>query len=231
MVRRLRLACLAGTAAAAAVLAACAIVQDLGSTGVGDAGTDGGGGAGDGSRSDDDARTPPDASSDGGTSDGAPVDPTKGPGPYGALPGGYCCTSDEECRFRHCRSVDGGPRMCLDECSSQSQGICDRPGIDFRCVTYTADFDSACEPPPGFACLDPSTFVRGDKTTGECCSQETSGLFGHECEANLCLALGQGPWVCTRFCEAGTDCPPDYRCADVSWRKECVPASSTYDCK
>lgn len=210
-------------------LSACVLVQDLGGSGASDGGgpdtgSDASSSPGDGA--------PRPGRADGGSTDAtAEIDPTKGPGPYGALPGGYCCTSDEQCRFRHCRSVDGGEKMCLDECSSSRQGICDRPGIDFRCVTYTADFDSACEPPPGFKCLDPSTFVRGAKSTGECCSYEESGLFGHECEANLCLALGQGPWVCTRFCEAGTDCPDGYRCVDVLARKECAPASSTYDCK
>ena len=236
MVRRPGLVLLvAAVASAPPALASCVLVQDLGSTGGGDA-VDGDvvdGGASDGASGGEDgtdAARPADGAGGGSKDGGATLDPTKGPGPLGALPGGYCCTSDSECRQRHCRSVGGGQKMCMDECTPQTQAVCDRPGIDFRCVTYTAEFDSACEPPPGFTCLDPQTFVRGTLPTGACCTDEGNGLNGHECESNLCISRSGGPLLCWRICQSETDCPDGYGCYEAYFNKYCAPTSASYTC-
>lgn len=219
MLRRPRRALVLVPAGALGLLSACVLVQDLGSTG---SAADGGGSGGDAAPNEAappaDAAPPKDAAND-TTPDG----PT-GPGPYGALPSGYCCTSDDECRFRRCVETAGG-RMCLDACSASRPGICRRPGLAFTCDGTT------CQPSAGFACLDASTFVRGTGTTGACCTDSSDGLAGHECEANLCLAVGDQPWFCTRRCDGGADCPADYRCYPVGDRQECIPASSTYTCR
>ncbi len=215
---------LAGTCASAAAVSACVLVQDLGSTG--DAGAvddaavaDAGGGAEGG---EDGAR---DGGDDARDADATPSDGPTGPGPLGALPSGYCCTSDEECRFRRCVDTGAGGRMCLDLCSASRPLACTRPGFAFTCDGTT------CQPPAGFACLDPATFVRGTKTTGACCTDSADGTTGHECEGNLCLAVGNAPWFCTRRCDGGADCPSDYECYPVGDRKECIPVAFPYACK
>src|SRR5690349_19818303 len=58
------------------------------------------------------------AASETGAADGGSVLPDRaGPGPHGSLPSGYCCSSDSECRYRHCVDV-GGAKTCLDECTN-----------------------------------------------------------------------------------------------------------------
>jgi hypothetical protein len=220
--RRFLAVVLAGSA-----LGACVVAQDLGSAG---AGIEEDGGADSGSES----SSPLDASGDVATTVDArsdaklPIDGPNGPGPLGALPSGYCCTGDDECRFRKCVDLGGG-KMCLDKCSASRPAVCRRATVDFACSTLGAE--EYCQPAGSFACLDPATFVRGTKTTGGCCTDTGDGNTGSECEANLCLQIGMNPWFCTRRCDGDPDCPSDHRCTPVGDRKECVPRVTTLPCK
>lgn len=210
-------------ASTAATSVACNFAQDLGS--------DARGAGGDGSSPEASAS---DASADDaldGPDGGGRVDAgARGPGPFGALPSGYCCTGDDDCRFRACRGFGDAGRMCLDECSASVPALCTRPGLTFTCAD-TDGTGERCQPPAGFACIPADTFVPGAKTTGGCCTFAGDGTTGHECEANLCLALGERPWFCTRRCDAGVDCPASYQCVPVGDRSECVPIDTTgYAC-
>jgi hypothetical protein len=89
-----------------------------------------------------------------------------------------------------------------------------------------------CRPPPGFACLAQSSFVRGSRLAGECCAATGDGTAGGECEGNLCVAIGDGPFVCTNRCKTTTDCSSTLICeAITAARKECIPANTPYTCK
>lgn len=214
--------------AVAALLAACVVVQDLGATGTAEEADAG------------DATAPEDApsgetSADGGldvVTDGASADGRTGPGAFGALPTGYCCTSDEQCRNRHCLPSASG-RMCFDECNAQAQAFCDRPFLDFRCDLAQPEFQQTCIPQEGepFTCLPPSQFVPGTKAAGECCAARPDNLHGQECASNLCIQKRDGPWACTRICEAGVDCPTDWSCIPQIYWSICVPNGITYTCK
>src|SRR5262245_1438712 len=76
------------------------------------------------------------------------LDARGGPGPLGALPAGFCCSSDEECRSRACLSSGGGPRFCSDEC--RSDPVCSAWGAAFVC-----DLSSGLCKPSGtpYTCL------------------------------------------------------------------------------
>src|SRR5258706_12926431 len=52
-----------------------------------------------------------------------------GPGPWGALPTGYCCASKNDCRERNCQSFG-----CSDSCFTDD-GCNTRPG--YHCVGAT----------------------------------------------------------------------------------------------
>lgn len=208
-------------------IAACVVVQDLGATGES---VDGGDGA-----TPDDATTVEGGTDGGGldvVTDGASDDGRAGPGPFGALPTGYCCTNDEQCRQRHCLPSDAG-RMCFDECNAQAQGFCDRPFLDFRCDLGQPEYQQTCIPQEGeaFTCLPPSQFVAGTKAAGECCASRPDNLHGQECASNLCIQKRDGPWACTRICEAGVDCPTDWSCIPQIYWSICVPNGLTYTCK
>jgi hypothetical protein len=205
-------------AMAIAAGAACNFSQDLGGF---DPAKPDGGSVSDGGT---DSALP---STDATTPDSGRTGPN-GAGPFGALPSGYCCTSDDECRFRKCADFGGG-KMCIDLCSASRPGVCRRPGLDFTCGAFAGG--EYCQPPGGFTCLDPQLFVRGTQTTGACCTDTMDGRTGSECEANLCLAIGTKPWFCTRQCDAGTDCPSNFQCYPVGNRKECVPLDVNYICK
>ena len=214
----------------AAALAACVVVQDLGATGErNDGGTDE-----DASGASPEAGTT-DAGFDATSSDGSDADTPDGlvgPGPYGALATGYCCTNDEQCRHRHCLPSAYG-RMCFDECSAQNQPFCDRPFLDFRCDLQQPPYSQTCIPQEGapFTCLPPAQFVRGAKAAGECCAARPDNLHGQECASNLCMQKRDGPWACTRICEAGVDCPTDWSCISQIYWSICVPNGLTYTCK
>lgn len=155
--------------------------------------------------------------------------PGFGPGKYGALPTGYCCTANEECRQRRCADTPGG-KMCLDDCRAES--TCQRDGLD----TFTCDGSPAspgsCKPPPGFACIPAAEFERGTKVAGECCTPTGDGNAGLECEGGLCIARGDGPFVCSNPCGQPKDCSGPFYCQPITEsRKECFPANEPYACK
>lgn len=155
-----------------------------------------------------------------------------GPGPHGSLPTGYCCTSDKDCRYRHCVDPGAGGRMCLDECSQDV--FCTRPDLSFTCGPQGVG-PRLCAPPAGFTCKDPSTFTRGTRQPGECCNATAApnndGTAGSACEGNQCAATGSGPLVCTHRCDFQSDCPDDLACVLFGTSKACVPRSSSYSCK
>lgn len=171
------------------------------------------------------------SASDASDADGA-SDSATGPGPYGALPSGYCCTEDSQCRSRTCAvPSSGGPsKMCLDGCLGAGWA-CTSSHVAFQCVSDGGD--AMCQPPTsGFACLDPSTFVRGTRKTGDCCAWVETGDLGSECEANRCEAVGSGLPYCTRLCDGPNDCPPAFNCEDAqTGTKRCIPAAlENYRC-
>jgi hypothetical protein len=150
--------------------------------------------------------------------------PNAGPGDFGALPSGYCCTDDSECRYRHCADV-GGQRMCLDQC--RHDPICRRHDVMFTCDSPNG-FDAGwCQPPSGFTCRPAAQFERGTRETGECCARTGDGRAGEECESNRCIALNDGPYFCTNHCTSSTECPSGYVCGPLD---SCTPANRPYTC-
>jgi hypothetical protein len=166
------------------------------------------------------------ASGDGAAAEGF------GPGPHGSLPSGYCCTSDDECRYRHCVDTGGGNKMCLDECAKDL--FCTRPDITFTCDPSGSP--RLCRPSAGFACLPAASFERGKRALGACCNATAApnndGTAGSECEGNQCASVGTAPLVCTHRCAFQADCPkPGYACVQFGTSKACVPTSSSYTCE
>ena len=126
-----------------------------------------------------------------------------GPGPLGALPAGFCCSSAAECRSRICETGH-----CSDEC----QGNSDCTGW---ASTLTCDTGAGrCVAPGGFTCLAQSTFQYGTKANGACCANGFN-TAGAECLGGLCQATGAdaNPFYCTQGCDATTHCPGGYSCA------------------
>jgi hypothetical protein len=203
----------AAAAALAVVLAsACADLKTAGDEAADD--------AGDG--------TSADAAGDGSSPAPGELPPGTGPGPHGALPSGYCCTDDRECRYRRCVDTGGGVKMCLDECFQD--GFCERPDVTFTCDQPEAGQRGLCQPPPGFACLPQSEFVRGTRETGGCCAFGMDGTAGSECDGNQCVAVADGPYVCTNRCDSGEDCPSSFTCTMFGTSKACIPANAPYTC-
>jgi hypothetical protein len=163
---------------------------------------------------------------------GAEGGPGRGPGPYGALPNGYCCTAHEQCRDRRC--VDhGGGKMCADRCFRAED--CGGPAQSFQCLeAVTLDGGAVpakrCAPvDPSAACIPADTFVLGQKATGSCCDDPTECLGGH------CISLADGPFLCLHACQTEEDCPFTFRCARIDNMADgdlslCIP-QSTDRCK
>jgi hypothetical protein len=69
---------------------------------------------------------------------------------------------------------------------------------------------------------------RDPKSVGEDCSVSGRG----ECESGVCLHTGTEPgagYVCSRTCTSPTECPPDWRCAQVqpgAGTRLCIPSAS-----
>ena len=197
---------------AAASIASCANFKTAGDEG-GDGGGDGGA-AGDGASS---------SGGDGGTAarDAARSDtgtsplPDSGPGRWGALPYGYCCATDNDCRSRNCLTV-GSTKMCGDICRSNDSCVGGLAG--FTCVGVTASVDGHCEPIQPAACTPADSFVHGTKKLGACCTPTHDGANGQECEGGHCDSFGNvnNPYVCTNVCTKGSDCPGNFLCASVS---------------
>jgi hypothetical protein len=122
-----------------------------------------------------------------------------GPGALGALPSGYCCTRNTECRNRRCESG-----ACVDSCQRTSD--CPRG--------FTCDALDLCDPPADFLrCLDQSTFTPGSRPTGACCDG-TGDPRGGECAGGSCINTGSstGASYCTQGCDLDSDCPRNYGC-------------------
>jgi hypothetical protein len=131
-----------------------------------------------------------------------------GPGPLGALPAGFCCNTNEECRSRSCTSTGGGPKICSDDC--REDGVCTAWGAAMRC-DMTSD---RCVPSATpYTCLQASSYAYGGRPIGACCAH---GFYkaGQECLGGLCLSTGNSanPYYCTQGCNANTPCPGGYSC-------------------
>jgi len=150
-----------------------------------------------------------------------------GGGPRGALPTGYCCQTDAQCRYRHC--MDGA---CADECSND--GFCEAGAVRYACARPDGGgFFGLCRPRVGEtpACIPGEGFRHGAKTLGDCCTRTGDGTGGWECEGGLCTAIGSGPLVCSHFCETPADCAGPFRCQAMGGYRACIPANTPYVCK
>lgn len=173
-----------------------------------------------------------------GTSGELPDDQAKkdpapgfGPGPYGALPSGYCCDHDSECRSRRCEDLGGG-KMCRDSCRSNS--TCQRPPeLVWTCDNGgTPGADGFCKPDGAFTCIPAAEFELGTRIAGECCTATGDGFAGLECVGGSCVAIGDSPFICNHRCEQPKDCPSGFVCQPITNdRKECIPANRPYTCK
>jgi hypothetical protein len=130
-----------------------------------------------------------------------------GPGPLGALPSGYCCTSDEECRSRVC-ITSTSPSYCSDEC--RSDGICNVWGPGFACDLPSGRCMPTATP---YSCHPADQYQHGDKPLGSCCVHGIPSA-GQECLGGLCVTTGAdgNPFYCTQGCDGTTPCPGGYDC-------------------
>ena len=162
---------------------------------------------------------------DGGTTVTAPPS-TTGAGPYGALPNGYCCSADTDCRNRTCT---GG--MCIDRCSDDD-GCLDMAG-PFTCQGGL--HEKQCVPAATAKCVPATDFRRGTKKLGECCTATHDARAGLECEGGRCEAFGpsSNPYICGQACEKSSDCPGAFMCLRGPYDfKISVPESTdAYTCK
>lgn len=199
---------------AATSIASCAAFKtsgDDGSSGDGGAGDDGA--TGDGASSGNDSGT---STRDGAKSDtGSQPGPNSGPGRWGALPYGYCCATDNDCRSRNCLML-GTTKMCGDICTTND--ACSGGLVGFECVGATPSVDGHCEPIQAVACVPADDFVHGTKKLGDCCTPTHDGSNAHECEGGHCDSFGAdtNPYVCTNVCSKPADCPGNFYCASVS---------------
>lgn len=156
--------------------------------------------------------------------------PDNGPGPLGALPTGYCCTDDSQCRYRHCNDTPAG-KMCQDDC--RGTGLCGRTEAMFTCDAPDMFDFGVCQPPAGFTCLDPNKFVRGTREDGECCDGDTFTDNADECQGGHCISYTindqpDNPFVCSQYCASTKDCPSGMNCSELN---ECEPGNTPYTCK
>jgi len=124
--------------------------------------------------------------------------------------------------------VNGSGKMCLDACRSNS--TCERPpDFAFTCDNGGSRFnDGFCKPASAFTCIPASQFERGTKPIGACCTATGNGIAGLECEGSLCVAVGDGPFVCTNYCTLPKDCSGAFTCQGQI--NQCFPANSPYTC-
>jgi hypothetical protein len=130
-----------------------------------------------------------------------------GPGPLGALPTGFCCAANEQCRSRQCFSFASGPYYCADFCDTTLQ--CSGFSTQFTC-----DPNGSCAPiNDSYSCLDGATYSYGSKPTGACCDGAAQRP-GQECLGGWCLRTGAttDPFYCTQGCNNLTACPAGYTC-------------------
>jgi hypothetical protein len=155
-----------------------------------------------------------------------------GPGLYGALPSGYCCNGDSECRDRNCISF-GGTKMCADACEGAgSNPTCDGLLPGFQCVVDDSGIYGQCEPiATSAACVPASRYAHGTKPQGACCSATHNATAGTECAGGHCGSFGvNNPFICINDCNTGADCPGNYECTLADTYKICMPLSDPYTC-
>lgn len=176
-----------------------------------------------------DAGAPPDAApqpGDGGsngTPDGAPdAGPATGPGPLGALPAGFCCTADEQCRGRSCGEGVLGHTICLESCTSNTD--CTHYSDRFFCYPQ---YQVCVQVEESQACLPP--YVLGSKPTGSCCDPSAAHP-GQECLGGWCIHSGaaENPYYCSQGCKSDADCPSGYSCDQPS--AQCRHDDVVYTC-
>lgn len=186
--------------------------------------SDGGGGGDDGSASDATTDATSDATGD-ATTDAGIV----GPGPLGALPSGYCCASDADCRSRQCVTFGSGGAMCVDGCHSDR--ACQGVLPNLRCGLAL----NRCEPvTPDAACVPADQFRLGTLPTGSCCAATNDSRSGTECLGGRCVAFGPetNPFFCTQVCVRHDDCPAPLFCVDVGGAAMiCGRGNEAYTCK
>jgi hypothetical protein len=191
----------------------------------------------------DDAGGSPDGSSSPGDQDGAAskdaassrdgsASGETGPGPRGALPSGYCCTSDDECRYRNCATIHGS-KMCADACEGSGTSSCDGNLPGFTCEGSSPSAGGQCEPPAAATCVPASQFVHGTKKLGACCTALHTGEAGNECEGGHCSSFGavNNPYICVNACASAADCPGNFKCTNTgSGYAICLMLADPYTC-
>jgi hypothetical protein len=197
---------------------------------------DGGSGSGSGNGSSGSSSGGRSGSNSSGSSSGAGSSSGSayGAGPLGDLPTGYCCTTDADCRDRHCVDQGGGNLLCEDECVSGS--ACTGLLTGFSCVPDDAGLVSLCTPTtPGAACVPAASYAHGTKPLGACCLATHDARAGQECAGGHCDTFGAdtNPYICTNACDPAqpTDCPGNYQCIDTGTYGICAPAGDPYGCQ
>jgi hypothetical protein len=133
-----------------------------------------------------------------------------GPGALGALPAGFCCDSDQDCRGRNCDVAMLGHKICIEPCLSDAD--CTHYSDRFFCYP-TYHLCSSIDSP--FACLPP--YELGARPTGACCDPNAAHP-GQECAGGWCITSGAtgNPYYCSQGCQADADCPANYACDQPS---------------
>jgi hypothetical protein len=130
-----------------------------------------------------------------------------GPGALGALPTGYCCHDDSECRGRRCVTPDGGgSAYCADFCRDDAPCAANLPG--YACDTYA---NTCTLVTAGVSCTPANLYTHGHRPLGACCTASS----GRECEGGLCLRTGDNlanPMYCTMGCKGSGECDVLYWC-------------------
>jgi hypothetical protein len=212
---------------AVSCVGACTTLRDGTSSGAsGATGTQDGGSSTDGSSNGDDASA----------DTGKPVtgQTLAGPGPDGALPTGYCCTANSECRDRNCATIANGVRMCLNDCTSGT--ICAEDDTNYKCDIGTG----VCNPQKPLACRPANAFIHGVKPLGACCTPTDTPADFMECSGGVCNAFdlagstSLNPYVCGKRCNVNADCRPSpgYVCVFGPYnQKTCAPQDfAKYTC-
>jgi hypothetical protein len=131
---------------------------------------------------------------------------------------GEPCAEDADCLSELC---------FVDEGFAQSTAYC----------TRECELDAECS--EGFHCrvrTDPESgepegrCIRGVRPGSDVGAGTTSGptvgpgcVFNEDCGGEgFCARRGEVRW-CTRFCEAGEQCPPAYSCVDAGGARVCAP--------
>jgi hypothetical protein len=150
-----------------------------------------------------------------------------GPGPLGALPTGFCCSSSEQCRGRLCAALGMGAYYCADSCTDDTpctgwstQFMCDLPSG--RCVPVNDPY----------TCGDGATFNYGAQHTGTCCFSAGTSRAGAECEGGLCLHVGllSNPGFCSQGCDTNSPCPMGFGChLELNDKGQCWTNASIAD--